>query len=1124
MTREMRYRDAVRLLGGEEATLSALGKIAGAGILGAAVMGAPAALGLIDAKNDALEIGQWLLGKFRERARAKTHRSPTDQLVAAHNMLVLVSYWDTLKDAELPKGLKATSVKQSDIAAFVTRMWPDNDLPIPSPHQSFHETIAKIKSVHLALAARTVDIMKGLAHWDTLDETTMRATRTALANAAESATRKYEEQFRRLAADVPEFFVWASLQEHGATQGRLKELSDLLNNRRTGLANLRQYLEQLAEPNRAPTDVWNLLARRYRAELDRSVIDVDSSDVLSGLQLPTLNIGYISHSYRSIVVAPDSRAADESYWTAFPARDAIDGFLAGHLTTPAAVECPLVILGHPGSGKSLLTRVLAGQLPHDSFAIVRVALRRVSADSTIQRQIEMAVADATGESTSWPDLARAAGDALPVVVLDGYDELIQTVKEGYGDYLERAREFQQRELDVGRRVAVIVTSRTIAASRVQFPVGSIIARLEPFDSRQVAMWAALWNTANRSYFEDSGVSPCSKDLLLKHESLAKQPLLLLMLALFDADANALHSVTDLAQGQLYEHLLLQFTRREVGKLHSGLPPDERAAEVERELGRLAIVALGMLNRGKQAIDAQEVEEDLVALAGEPGEDTNWASFLVGRFFFIHESSAIADVGARRLRTYEFLHATFGEYLVSRIVFKALHEALANDRQRAESAVLPVRKLDPIDDHLLHALLSWFPFSQRSPHISFLVELCESLQQDQRDNLSAFTARLFRRSLEVRRADTLEKYAPISSSLVRRAAAYSANLTLLHTICAGTASTTSLCGSLDEWTSYTGLWEAELGDAFKNLAASLVATRTDGPLDLVLSIRRTEKESELHPLSPSWVFRAIAGEGQYDTGERLAVRASGDLGGMLARNSIRASPDVDYLMHALEPVITIPGAIAQYVEVEGLPAVSVPRVLIDLGAAQWGDDLRDSHYENAAAVIAGYARTARSDANGAAILQYMVNLFLRNLAHDIHLLHAGDIAAWVENLANFVSPAENADNFVLLTRCRASIAQRETIEFGALRKFKIDTLPELVLFAAIGRPVSAQELKLLEDRLELDRIARWPDLAAGVVRTARQVGLRQWAESSWPRLKARLPAEFELHLPKEDADFLALALQ
>ena len=100
-------------------------------------------------------------------------------------------------------------------------------------------------------------------------------------------------------------------------------------------------------------------------------------------------------------------------------------FLAGHLTAPVATRAPLLVLGQPGSGKSVLTQMMAARMPPDEFLVVRVVLRDVAADDELQAQIEHAVRTATGESLTWTDLSRSAEGALPVVLLDGFDELLQ---------------------------------------------------------------------------------------------------------------------------------------------------------------------------------------------------------------------------------------------------------------------------------------------------------------------------------------------------------------------------------------------------------------------------------------------------------------------------------------------------------------------------------------------------------------------------------------------------------------------------------------------------------------------------------------------------------------------------
>src|SRR5262249_53284963 len=157
-------------------------------------------------------------------------------------------------------------------------------------------------------------------------------------------------------------------------------------------------------------------------------------------------------------VAGGDVPADEAWWEGVPVRSDLTSYLAGVLTSPEAASAPLLVLGQPGAGKSVLTKVLAARLPAADFMPIRVVLREAPAEGDIQAQVECAIRAATGESMDWPRVARAAGGAVPVVLLDGFDELLQATGVSQSDYLIRVARFQQREADQGRPVVALVTS------------------------------------------------------------------------------------------------------------------------------------------------------------------------------------------------------------------------------------------------------------------------------------------------------------------------------------------------------------------------------------------------------------------------------------------------------------------------------------------------------------------------------------------------------------------------------------------------------------------------------------------------------------------------------------------
>ena len=148
---------------------------------------------------------------------------------------------------------------------------------------------------------------------------------------------------------------------------------------------------------------------------------------------------------------------------------------------------------------------------------------------------------------------------------------------------------------------VVVTTRVAVANRARFVGPTMVLRLEPFGADQVRRWLDVWNAVNPR----AVLSPA---VALRFPDLAGQPLLLFMLALYNADGNALHAEgAELAKARLYERLLTRFARREVDKSLRDALDDRVEQAVEEELVRLSVVAFAMFNRGVQWIDETELD-------------------------------------------------------------------------------------------------------------------------------------------------------------------------------------------------------------------------------------------------------------------------------------------------------------------------------------------------------------------------------------------------------------------------------------------------------------------------------------------------------------------------------------
>ncbi|MEU1012172.1 hypothetical protein [Streptomyces sp. NPDC005890] len=238
------------------------------------------------------------------------------------------------------------------------------------------------------------------------------------------AVERYEELYRRLAQEAPGFLYWTGQLEHRATRAEL----------RRALAQLEQVLASSAALSHPPQHAARALARAHQAALGRRILAAEPPP--EGMRMPTLDEVYLD---------PDDNPADEEWWAGVPVRSDLTDYLAGALTSPNLWDVPLLVLGQPGAGKSVLTMILAARLPATGFLPVRVALRDVRAEHDLQDQLEQAVRDATGERVGWPELVRSAGTAVPVLLLDGFDELLQTTGVRQSDFLTRVAHFQERE-------------------------------------------------------------------------------------------------------------------------------------------------------------------------------------------------------------------------------------------------------------------------------------------------------------------------------------------------------------------------------------------------------------------------------------------------------------------------------------------------------------------------------------------------------------------------------------------------------------------------------------------------------------------------------------------------------
>lgn len=644
--------------------------------------------------------------------------------------------------------------------------------------------------------------------------------------------------------------------------------------------------------------IRELLCRAYTSALAEPI--TPAGDMPVGLKIPTLEVGYIDHRIRAAEVTASAEPGRESWWADIPINGSARNFLFANLTSPEALTAPLVLLGQPGSGKSVLTRILAAQFSTPDFLPVRVELRQADVEEELQDRIEFAIRSATGEIVQWPEIADSGDRVLPVVIFDGFDELLQATGVAQNDFLIRVQEFQEREARLGRPLAVLVTSRTAVTDRTRFPRGTVAVRLEPFDEGQIAAWLNIWEQTNGVSLAGRGMRPLPVTVALGYGELAEQPLLLLMLALYDADTNVLQRRSAvMSRTELYSRLLKDFASREIRKHAPALPEDALARAIEHELFRLSVVAFAMFNRRSQWVPEAGLDVDFSALLIDKGPnkprsgrsrfELTAAELAVGRFFFVHEARATHE--RRQLRTYEFLHATFGEYLVARLVVHILYAMLQSEQVSVSTPE------DGTDSEMLYALLSFAALTARGPVVAFLGDLFDQLGTRERIAIAEILLRLHDRALFRQDETVYSQYEPLAVSPVTRHAAWSANLVVLAVLAAGEITGDQLFPHEPNphvgWRTEALIWRSQLaGYGWEGLHEAIAFHRVWDDQRKTFRLTRNGGAFVPEDLDMSWTFNLLPD-----------VRKHSQIFSSLAHNSLKTQRKINFVSNTSEDIMS-----------------------------------------------------------------------------------------------------------------------------------------------------------------------------------------------------------------------------
>jgi hypothetical protein len=740
-----------------DSVLDAVDKLLGLLLVFSPVAGGLAAvplLGLVEPKNELIGILKDAVRRL-SKSPAEDYLDQSSRMAAANCMLTYTAFFEAFRQI-WPRITERFQIADADAEVFLTQaMQPavppgkegmdSLEFPLPYPvdpgHLDYRARLAAWETMagRLARLADQFPPMRGQE--DVVGQ--------LMAEILSRAERLYQADYLGLAVDFHQFFTWTVLRNQASTDGSfetvLGDIQALADDQRTwfeliaramhahdlGLQSLAAAIAQLPRPVTAGTARFDVqpiaeaLHRAYKANVRKEIID-DQFVVDDGgqqLQFPRKVDAFVPQAYRALTYVTSSNGEDmhlerDDAWSRCEVSDDVGAFIMRHLESPYSVRAPLLVLGHPGSGKSILTEMLAGHLAYPSYTAIRIKLRDINPDKSLLTLLEDQVrADTGGRGVNWADFASGLAMNPPVIILDGYDELLQATGRVFASYLDEVRQFQDGQVVQRRPVRVIVTSRLTLIDKAIIPHGTTVVRLEDFNRERCTAWSEVWNRHNVSYFEHMGtqpfVLPASKKLL----DLARQPLLLLMLAIYDSVGNDLSSRMDIDQTVLYDRLLRRFIERELTKPDRGrefreMSEAERAGAVDREIERLGVAAIGMFNRQDVKINGDQLNDDLKYFsvekaAPEAGRVLSQAELLLGSFFFVHESRSSLTAGnsgrGAGPTAFEFLHNTFGEFLAADFILR--HAIFEAETLRALSA--NKRLSEQRARHLAELTEAWF---------------------------------------------------------------------------------------------------------------------------------------------------------------------------------------------------------------------------------------------------------------------------------------------------------------------------------------------------------------------------------------------------------------------------------
>lgn len=695
---------------------------------------------LLGAKETIEKAVSGIAGTFKNR-KYTDFTTRYEHMQIAQMLIVYAAYFDSIK-LYLPNeereicltGQEKYQITQDSIDKYVTELKErekkgkseilGKDLWMPDPLLGFDSYLKYLREFYEILNREFGGFLTKLSVFEEMNEHVRDKMEAIMRGLPQMAVENYKKQYYELAACFDDFAVWANMLEHRVLESKIDVGFECIQEA------LDTYEEYKAE--KKVKDTFAKYKKKYDMYIEAPVITTDEMeyDSADSVVFPAKKKNFVPQQFQALSYGKGMRLEARSTWSNCKVRDDIGSFMSSILRHPRSSK-PILILGHPGAGKTLLSHMLAAQILYHEYHVIIIRLRDTVADATMMQQVNDQIERDWGNGCSWNDIVSGELDKPVLLIFDGYDELLQASGKAYSRYLQEITQFQKEQERInGKYIRCIVTSRITLIDKAIIPEKSTIFQLQDFDKDRIEIWSSIWNEVNEDFFRSHGLQPFSVDLESKVSELAKQPLLLLMLALYDSNGNGLKKQGDMNRSQLYDSLIREFISREKrkdGKNRQITETDELQL-IDDEMEKIGVAALGMYNRNVLYIHSSELQVDLAFLGksrkmDKSGDPANWTESenLLGSFFFIHKSNATGLVEQSRVRSaaYEFLHNTFGEFLTADFMLREVGQVLRKIKVMVENNI-PIGWNDTLK-HRWYACFAYAPLFARPVVVQMIHE-------------------------------------------------------------------------------------------------------------------------------------------------------------------------------------------------------------------------------------------------------------------------------------------------------------------------------------------------------------------------------------------------------------------